>query len=94
LSETARRFLKALASESRQEIMLLFSAGEELTVGAVAERCGIGNSTASEQLGRLREGGILTRRKEGTTVYYRADAAGSIAALAELQRYLATCCPP
>jgi DNA-binding transcriptional ArsR family regulator len=94
LSETARRFLRALASESRQEMMLLFSTGEELSVGTVAERCGIGQSTASEQLGRLRDGGILTSRKEGKTVYYRADTESSVAILAELQRYLMSCCPP
>jgi hypothetical protein len=38
--------------------------------------------------------GILTRRREGKTVYYRADPQRATGALAELQSYLAACCPP
>jgi DNA-binding transcriptional ArsR family regulator len=94
LSEAVRRFLRALASESRQEMMLLFAGGAELTVGAVAGRMGVGQSTASEQLARLRDGGILTSRRDGKTVYYRADPVTSTAVLTELQTYLASCCPP
>ncbi|WP_447004081.1 ArsR/SmtB family transcription factor [Saccharothrix isguenensis] len=42
----------------------------------------------------LRDGGLLTARRDGKTVYYRADPAGISAALTELQDYLAGCCPP
>jgi DNA-binding transcriptional ArsR family regulator len=94
LGETTRRFLKALASESRQQVMLRFGGGTELTVGEVAERLSIAQSTASEQLSLLRQGGLLTSRREGKTVYYRADPTGITAALAELQDHLTTCCPP
>lgn len=94
VGEAARRFLKAVASESRQDVMLLFAGGGELTVGEVAERLGIGQSTASEQLARLREGGLLAARRAGKTVYYRADADGIAAALAELQGWLQSCCRP
>jgi DNA-binding transcriptional ArsR family regulator len=94
VSERVRRFLKALANENRQEIMMLFIDGRELTVGTVAELQGIGQSTASIHLSKLREGGILTSRRDGKTVYYRADTTASTAALAELQAYLASCCPP
>lgn len=94
LSETVRRFLKALASEGRQETMLLFAGGAELAVGAVAERLGVGQSTASQQLAQLRQGGLLSSRREGKTVYYRANPAGIAAVLAELQDYLRACCPP
>lgn len=93
LGEVSRRFLKALASESRQQILLEFAGGAELTVGQVAERRGIAHSTASEQLSALRQGGLLTARREGKTVHYRADPAGIAAALGELQVHLAACCP-
>lgn len=92
LAETTHEFLKALASPTRQRIMLLFARGTELSVGAVADRIGISQSTASQQLTLLRRGRILTCRREGKTVYYRADREGSLTALADLQSYLLTCC--
>jgi DNA-binding transcriptional ArsR family regulator len=94
LSDTLRRFLRALASEGRQQVMLQFAGGAELTVGTVAGRLGIGQSTASEQLAQLREGGVLASRREGKTVYYRADPAGITEVISELQAHLQACCPP
>jgi DNA-binding transcriptional ArsR family regulator len=92
LSAATHDFLKALASPTRQRIMLLFSQGAELSVGEVAERAGVGQPTASEQLAQLRQGGILTSRKDGKTVLYRADKERTTAALANLQEYLKFCC--
>ncbi|WP_309114623.1 metalloregulator ArsR/SmtB family transcription factor [Saccharothrix sp.] len=94
LGEASRRFLKALAGETRQQLMLQFADGGELTVGQAAERAGIAHSTASEQLSLLREGGLLTSRRDGKTVYYRADGTRIAQALTELQNHLLTCCPP
>jgi DNA-binding transcriptional ArsR family regulator len=85
-------FLKALSSPTRQRIMLLFARGAELSVNEVAEQAGIGQSTASQQLDLLRRGGIVTARREGKSVLYRADRDGAAAALADLQAYLKTCC--
>ncbi|MEU2145153.1 MULTISPECIES: ArsR/SmtB family transcription factor [Streptomyces] len=87
-------FLKALASETRQRVMFQFAGGVELTVGEVAERCGLKASTASEHLSLLRRGGLVVARKEGRQVFYRADGAAMAARLASLQGYLAVCCPP
>ncbi len=87
-------FLKALASETRQQIMLLFAAGQQLTVGEIAAACGIGQSTASEQLAILRRGGLVTSTREGKLVRYRANPTAISARIAELQNYLACCCPP
>ena len=92
LEEDTHEFLRALASSTRQRIMLLFARGEELAVGEVAARVGIGQSTASQQLALLRRGKVVVARREGKTVYYRADRAGMAAALADLQRYLERCC--
>ncbi|GAA1292331.1 hypothetical protein [Saccharothrix xinjiangensis] len=63
-------------------------------MGQVAERAGIAHSIASEQLSLLRQGGLLTSRRDGKTVYYRANPPGITTALAELQQHLGTCCPP
>lgn len=92
LDEGTHEFLKALASPTRQRIMLLFARGEELPVGEVAARVGVGQSTASQQLALLRRGKVVVARREGKTVYYRADRAGMAAALADLQHYLERCC--
>lgn len=86
------RFLKALASESRQQVMLLFAGGAELSVGDVAERLSIGQSTASEQLSKLKEGDLLSSRRVGKTVFYRADAESVEAMLDRLRDYLHGCC--
>jgi DNA-binding transcriptional ArsR family regulator len=94
LSPRVRAFLKALASENRQQVMLLFASGAEHTVGAVADQLHIGQSTASQQLALLRQGGILTARREGKTVHYRADPSTISATVTELQTYLLFCCPP
>lgn len=86
------RFLKALASEPRRQVMLAFAGGAELGVGEIAERLGIGQSTASEQLAKLKDGGLLTARREGKAVVYSVDKAGIGAALDRLRAYLDECC--
>ncbi|MEU6754842.1 metalloregulator ArsR/SmtB family transcription factor [Streptomyces sp. NPDC046685] len=87
-------FLKALASEARQKVMQQFTGGIELTVGEIAERCGLKPSTASEHLSLLRRGGLVLSRKEGKQVYYRADGATMANRLDALKDHLAQCCPP
>ncbi|MEU9472172.1 metalloregulator ArsR/SmtB family transcription factor [Streptomyces avermitilis] len=87
-------FLKALASETRQAVMSQFAGGVELTVGEIAERCGLKPSTASEHLSLLRRGGLVLSRKEGKQVFYRADGATMTHRLDALKDYLARCCPP
>ena len=93
LAGSAQDFLKALASETRQQIMMQFAGGRQLTVGEVADCCGLGQSTASEQLAILRRGGLVTATRDGKLVRYRADPATISARLADLQGYLACCCP-
>lgn len=92
LSAVTHDFLKALASPARQQIMLLFSHGAELSVGQVAEQAGIGQSTASQQLALLRRGGIVTARRDGKVVLYRGDKERTAQALTDLQAYLQFCC--
>lgn len=93
LTDANRAFLKALASETRQELMLLFADGTALAVGEVADRAGIGQSTASEQLAILRDAGLLSSNRQGKQVHYSANRAGIAKQLSELQAFLAHCCP-
>ncbi|WP_204019113.1 ArsR/SmtB family transcription factor [Sphaerimonospora thailandensis] len=92
LSQAVHDFLKALAGPGRQQIMLLFAHGAELSVGQVAERAGIGQSTASQQLALLRRGGIVTSRRDGKEVLYRGDRERVTRTLADLHTYLNFCC--
>ncbi|WP_051712810.1 ArsR/SmtB family transcription factor [Spirillospora albida] len=72
----------------------LFAGGTDLTVGAVAERLGVGQSSASQQLALLRRGGLVTSRRAGKQVYYRIDAAAVDRSLTELRGYRAPAAPP
>jgi DNA-binding transcriptional ArsR family regulator len=93
LSQQARGFLKALASDTRQQILMLFTGGIELTVNQVAERMSLAQSATSTHLATLRDGGLLASRREWKTVYYRADPGRIGRALADLQTSLQACCP-
>ncbi|WP_248963148.1 ImmA/IrrE family metallo-endopeptidase [Sphaerisporangium perillae] len=60
----------------------------------VAERMSLAQSATSTHLATLRDGGLLTSRREWKTVYYRADPGRIGRALADLQVSLRACCPP
>lgn len=65
-----------------------------LTVGEVAERAGLGQSTASEHLVLLRRGGLVHATRDGKTVRYRVDSTRISTELDQLKAYLTVCCPP
>lgn len=94
IQPSTQDFLRALASETRQQILQLFAGGIELTVGEVAERAGLGQSTASEHLALLRRGGLVRATREGKTVRYRVDSTRIGSELDQLKAYLTVCCPP
>ncbi|MEV0351547.1 metalloregulator ArsR/SmtB family transcription factor [Nonomuraea sp. NPDC050680] len=92
MPQAAQDFLKALANPGRQQIMLLFAQGAELSVNQVAERARISQSAASQQLALLRRGGIVTSRRYGKEVLYRGDRESVARILGDLQDYLQFCC--
>lgn len=61
---------KALASPKRLELLDLLAQGER-SVELLAQRAGLGLTTASNHLQVLRQSGLVATRKEGTKVYYR-----------------------
>ncbi|MCC5576285.1 winged helix-turn-helix transcriptional regulator [Microtetraspora sp. AC03309] len=94
LTQAARGFLKALASDTRQQILFLFAGGVELTVNEVAEKLSLAQSAASTHLATLRDAGVLASRREWKTVYYQVNPDGVAQALTDLQVALRACCPP
>lgn len=61
--------LKLLANEQRLLLLCRLTQGE-FAVGQMVELCGQSQSSVSQHLGRLRDGGLVKTRREGTTIYY------------------------
>tara|TARA_B100001057_G_C22788424_1_gene926571 strand:+ start:1002 stop:1340 length:339 start_codon:yes stop_codon:yes gene_type:complete len=65
----ALALLKALGSHNRLMIACQLVEGER-SVGDLADRLGIREAAASQQLALLRKDGLVTPRREGRTIYY------------------------
>ncbi|NGO80591.1 helix-turn-helix transcriptional regulator [Streptomyces sp. YC504] len=63
--------LKAVADPTRFTILWDLSQGER-PVGQLAELTGAHVAAVSQHLARLRTAGLVTSRREGTRIYYRA----------------------
>ncbi|MFD4633114.1 ArsR/SmtB family transcription factor [Streptomyces sp. NPDC058284] len=63
--------LKALADPSRYRLLWALSQNE-LPVSALAELLGAHVAATSQHLAKLRAAGLVTSRREGTRIYYRA----------------------
>ncbi|PKP97314.1 MAG: transcriptional regulator [Alphaproteobacteria bacterium HGW-Alphaproteobacteria-13] len=61
--------LKLLANEQRLLILCRLTQGE-FAVGQVVELSGQSQSSVSQHLAKLREGGLVKTRRDGTTIYY------------------------
>ncbi len=61
--------LKLLANKQRLLILCRLTQGE-YSVGQMVELCAQSQSSVSQHLGRLREGGLVKARRDGTTIYY------------------------
>ena len=88
-AEDAAVFLKMLASAPRL-LLLCHMAGEETSVGDLAERTGMRMPTVSQQLALLRAQGLVRTRRDGTTIYYSLDSEIAKDVLALLQKHF---CP-
>lgn len=83
--------LSAMGTEPRLRIMRLLLAAhpEGLVVGEIGAELEVASSTLSHHLERLRNEGLVNVRREGTFLWYSANAA----ALQDLLRFLyAECC--
>lgn len=77
--ESFSQVLKAVANPRRLELLELMAQGER-SVEALAQLSGMGMTTASAHLQQLKRTGLVTTRRERTTVFYRM-AGDDIAAL-------------
>lgn len=70
LFELQADICQTLANPKRLQILCLLKEGE-MSVAAMGEALGIAKPNLSQHLAIMRQKGILTARREGTTVYYR-----------------------
>jgi DNA-binding transcriptional ArsR family regulator len=68
----AESFLKAMASRHRLMILCELHAGE-MSVSALQEALGLGQSSLSQHLARLRADGLVETRRVSQTIFYRID---------------------
>lgn len=72
IEEAAHRFA-LLSDPTRLRILHTVMERGELSVHEIAEASGASRFNTSAHLNRLALGGLVTRRREASTVYYRAD---------------------
>jgi DNA-binding transcriptional ArsR family regulator len=72
ITEAARRF-SLLADPTRLRIIHTLIDDGEMSVGTVASAARTSRFNASAHLNRLALGGLVARRRDGSTVYYRVD---------------------
>ena len=77
--------LKVLANEDRLLLLCQLSQGE-MCVGDLEEQLGIRQPTLSQQLGVLRNEGVLATRRQGKNVFYRVANPSVLEILAVLYR--------
>ena len=73
-------FAKAMADETRQQIMLLLCC-QWICVSDLVDQTGVSQPTVSHHLGILREAGLVATRREGKQIFYTLN-----------QEEVAVCC--
>jgi DNA-binding transcriptional ArsR family regulator len=68
-AEGAAEFLSGLASPHRLLILCLLAAGEK-SVGTLVEETGIGQTSMSQHLAKLKKEGLVDFRRDHRTLYY------------------------
>ena len=87
----ASQLLRVLSNENRLLLLCQLSQGEK-SVGELETLLGIRQPTLSQQLGVLRDEGLVSTRREGKNIYYRIDSPQALAVLNVL--YLQFCGTP
>ena len=72
--------LKLLANEDRLLLLCQLTQGEK-RVGELEELVGISQPTLSQQLGVLREEGLVNTRREGKNIYYEIASPQALAVM-------------
>ena len=70
IEQAAERF-RLLSDPTRLRLLNELDLVEELAVGELAQRAGVGISNTSKHLHQLEREGLVAKRRTGTTVLYR-----------------------
>ncbi|WP_248291198.1 ArsR/SmtB family transcription factor [Neoroseomonas marina] len=87
----AAAMLRLLASERRLVVLCTLIVEGEAPVGRLASRAGLSQPAMSQHLAKLREDGLVTTRRAGTTIHYRIADPRVARIMATLQEVF---CPP
>lgn len=80
----ACRLMKVLSNPDRLLLLCQLVQGEQ-RVGELEARVGVPQPTLSQQLGVLRDEGLVSTRRDGKAIYYRIDSAQAQAVMQTLQ---------
>jgi tellurite resistance protein TerB len=94
LTAELRPFLKALASETRQQILLIFASEQPLTVSEISQRLKLSISTTSEQLAILKAARMVIATRDGKEVVYEVDRECVMCCVETLGELMRHCCRP
>jgi len=70
--ESAARYFSVLSEPARLKILHSI-CGDEKSVNAIMGATGMAQANASRHLGLMYQAGMLSRRREGTQVFYRVS---------------------
>lgn len=82
-ADAACRLMKVLSNPDRLLLLCELSQGERC-VGEFETLCGITQPTLSQQLGVLRDEGLVATRREGKHIHYRIDSPQALAVMGVL----------
>lgn len=85
--ERVAKIFEAMGSPIRQRILLVFEAGEELTIKQIADLFPFSRTTTLFHLNVLEKAGLLLRRRDGREVYFRLNKAPLLDALQRVNKY-------
>ncbi len=72
-ADEASRLMKVLSNPDRLLLLCQLAQGER-RVGELEELVGIVQPTLSQQLGVLRDEGLVSTRRDGKAIYYKIDS--------------------
>ena len=82
-ADAASRLMKVLSNPDRLLLLCQLTQGEQ-RVGELEALVGIGQPTLSQQLGVLREEGLVSTRREGKNIYYAVASPQALAVMGVL----------
>ncbi len=82
-ADAACRLMKTLSNPDRLLLLCQLSQGEK-NVGELEALVGIAQPTLSQQLGVLREEGLVSTRREGKSIYYCINSPQALAVMGVL----------